>query len=274
MDIPQMTPKEGEKPEETSSPQSANPTSGISTNPPKDPPTEKTQEQLIAEDFQRRDSLAQRQIADQNRKIAELTANVNKLVTEKAKKPTQTPDEAAKEFYKNPRKVIQDVMAETVAPLNAFRESFESDSAYAKLKAQFKADPRYAAYFQRQGFEGLIDSVVEESTKNGVEISPLFIESAITHTIGQVAVGTVQFPDPIAEAAKPEETPAMIPPYLAPSSPPAVRRSAPKNEHRELTEQEDRIRREQDMSVAEWWEWMEMPSTGVIDSKVGIEEKK
>lgn len=273
MEIPKMTPKEGEKPEETSSPQSASPTQGISTKPPTDPPTEKTNEQLISEDFQRRDSLAQRQIADQNRRIAELTANMNKLVADRNKKPTQTPDEAAKEFYKNPRKVIQDVMAETVAPLNAFRESFESDSAYAKLKAQYKTDPRFAAYFQRPGFEGVIDSVVEEATKNGADISSMFIESAITHTIGQVAVGSVQFPDPIAEANRQQETPAMIPPYLAPSSPPAAHRTAPKNERRALNENEDRIRREQKMSVEEWWQWMDMDSKDVVGSQVGLEKK-
>lgn len=278
MDIPEMTPEEKQKKDlQTSSPQLGSPTQGISTSPQTDPPTELTPDQKLIEEYKRKELAYLSRQRDQDEKFAQLTNTVNALVTEKNKKPEQTPDEAAKEFYKNPRKVIQEIMDESVAPLNQFKDSFQTDSKYAELKSQFKADPRYAAYFQRQGFEGMIDQVVGQAIKNGGQVTPLFVESAITHTVGQIAVGTVAMPDPIADANRQEE-PVLdnrqIPPYLQPSAPPQRKPASDGPKRRQLSENEDRIRRENGQSLEDWWAFMEMDSKDVISSRVGLEEKK
>ncbi len=248
--------------------------------PPTDPPT-KTAEQVQIEEYQKKEAAYQARQRDTDNKLTQLTQVVEKLVTDKNAPPPTTPEEDAKDFYRDPKKVIREVMQETVAPLNAFKDEFQGDSAYSRLKTQYKADPRFAAYFQRQGFEGMIDQVINQSMRNGVTISDEFVVSVLTHTAGQIAVGTVQMPDPIADAnLTPTPTPGvplvderLIPPYLQPSSPPAVHRGAEPKRHRELTENEDRVRRERNMSVEDWWAWMELDSKDVIGSKIGIPQE-
>jgi hypothetical protein len=254
------------------------------TSPQPDPvidpnaPPAKTPEQLQIEEYQRKERAYLQRQREQDSKMAQLTSVVEKLVTEKDAPPPQTPEEDAKEFYRDPRKVIREVMEETVRPLNQFKTSYESDSAYSRLKAQYKADPRFAQYFQRDGFEQMVDQVITQSLQSGVTVNEQFVESVLTHTAGQIAVGTVQMPDPIADANQQRETPQVddrqIPPYLQPSAPPSVQRGQEPRKYRPLNENEDRIRREQGMSVEDWWKWQEVPSTDVIDSKIGIQEKK
>lgn len=285
MDIPQMTDPNKEPFENkgaTSLPNTESPISPISKDPPADPLT-KTPEQLQIEEYQRKEAAYLARQRDQDAKLLQLTNVVEKLVTDKNAPPPTTPEEDAKDFYRDPKKVIREVMEETVAPLNAFKDSYQGDSAYVRLKTQFKADPRFVAYFQKQGFEGMVDQVINQSMRNGVTISNEFVESVLTHTAGQIAVGTVQMPDPIADANVQNTPPQpgvppvdnrQIPPYLQPSAPPTVRRTNDGPKRRQLTENEDRIRRENGQTVDDWWEFMEMPSTDVIDSRVGIPEKK
>ena len=289
MKVPVMSePGKPFEPKEASSQTLANPTSPISNDPPKDPVIDpnaqpvvpvKTPEQLQIEEYQRKEQAYLQRQRDQDAKLTQLTQVVQKLFTDKSAPPPTTPEEDAKAFYRDPKAVIREVMEETVAPLNAFKNSFESNDAYTRLKTQFKADPRFAAYFQRAGFEQTIDAVVNQAAQNGTPISEMFVESALTHTAGQIAVGTVQMPDPIADAnvqntpPQPGVAPVdnrQIPPYLQPSAPPSVQRTNDGPKRRQLTENEDRIRRENGQTVEDWWEFMEMPSTGVIDSKVGI----
>lgn len=269
-------------------PTSANPIPAISNDPPKDPVIDpnaapvvpaKTPEQLQIEEYQRKEQAYLQRQRDQDAKLTQLTSVVEKLVIEKSAPPPTTPEEDAKAFYRDPKAVIRETMEEVVKPLNAFKDSFENDSTYTRLKNQFRTDPRFAAYFQRQGFEETIDAVVNQAQQNGTPISEMFVESALTHTAGQIAVGTVQMPDPIADANLQANPPQpgvppvdnrQIPPYLQPSAPPSVHRTPDGPKRRALTENEDRIRRENGQSVEDWWEFMEMPSTGVVDSKVGL----
>jgi len=287
MKIPTMDPNKPFVPQETppSSQNPGNPTPAISKEPPADPvidpnaPPAKTPEQLQIEEYQRKEQAYLQRQRDQDAKLTQLTSVVEKLVIEKSAPPPKTPEEEAKDFYRDPRKVIREVMEETVKPLNEFKDSFQSNDAYTRVKNQFRSDPRFAPYFQRQGFEQTVDAVVNQAAQSGTQISEAFVESALTHTAGQIAVGTIQMPDPIADAnvqntpPQPGVAPVdnrQIPPYLQPSAPPSVQRTPDGPKRRALTENEDRIRRENGQSVEDWWEFMEMPSTGVIDSKVGL----
>jgi len=281
MEVPQMTEPKKEPFEERGSslPQGEKTISPTLTDPPEDPPI-KTAEQLQIEEYRRKEAAYRQRQIDTDAQLAQLTQVVGKLVKEKDAPPVQTPEEAAKEFYRDPKKVIREVMEETVKPLNEFKDDFQGNTKYNSLKTKYKADPRFAPYFQRPGFEQMIDQVINQSQQNGVAISEVFVESVLTHSAGQIAVGTVQMPDPIADAnntppaGDPPVDNRQIPPYLAPSSPPMRRPTSDQPKRRALTENEDRIRREQKMSVDDWWHWMEMDSKDVVGSQIGLEEKK
>lgn len=287
MDIPQMTDEKKEPFEDRSSslPPKENLTPPTSTDQPQDLPTEppaKTQEQLLIEEYQRKEQQYQQRQRETDARLAQLTETVGKLVEEKNAPPALTPEEEAKEFYKDPKKVIREVMQETVKPLNEFKDEYQGTNAYTRLKNQFKSDPRFAQYFNRPGFEQMVDQVVSQSQQNGIAISEQFVESVYTHAAGQIAVGTVQMPDPIADANRqgtpPQETPPVdnrqIPPYLAPSAPPMRKPTSDGPKRRQLTENEDRIRRENKMSIEEWWAWMDEDSKNVVDSQIGISQEK
>jgi len=232
MNIPEMTDPNKEpfanQGGDPSLPQKEKTTSPTSTDPPQDPPT-KTAEQLQIEEYQRKEQAYLQRQRDQDARLTQLSGVVEKLVAEKSAPTPLTPEEDAKEFYRDPRKVIREVMEETVKPLNEFKDGYKADNVYTRLKTQYKADPRFAAYFQRPGFEDMVDRVVNQSAQNGTTISEMFVESVLTHTAGQIAVGTVQMPDPIADANL-QNTPPQpgvppvdtreIPPYLQPSAPP------------------------------------------------------
>lgn len=282
MKIPQMDPSKAFDPKDSSLPNTENPTPPISNETPPVPVTDppaKTPEQLQIEEYQRKEQQYIQRQRDQDARFTQLSGVVEKLVAEKNAPPPTTPEEDAKAFYRDPKKAIRETMEEVVRPLNTFKDTFESNDAYSRVKNQFRADPRFAPYFQRPGFEQIVDSVVNQAVQSGTVVSEQFVESAITHTAGQIAVGTVQMPDPIADAnvqttpPQPGVPPVdnrQIPPYLQPSAPPSVHRTPDGPKRRALTENEDRIRRENGQSVEDWWAFMEMPSTGVIDSTVGL----
>lgn len=283
MEVPKMTQKPFEPnpgDQTISSPPEENPISPTSTDPPEGPPT-KTPAELQVEEYRRKEAEYMRRQQEQDAKISQLTNVVSQMVNEKNKKPEQTPEEAAKDFYRDPKKVIREVMEETVRPLNDFKNTIETDNAYNRLKARYKNDARYASYFRREGFESAIDAIISQSSRSGTQITEQFVESALNHTVGQIAVGSVHMPDPIADANRQPPAPGdplvdnrQIPPYLAPSSPPS--RQAPREgpKRRPLSENEDRIRREGNMSVDDWWAWQDLDSTDVIGSKIGMTKKE
>jgi hypothetical protein len=238
---------------------------------------------LLIEEYQRKEAAYQQRQRETDAKLSQLTDTVSQLVAEKNAPPPRTPEEEAKEFYKDPKKVIREVMQETVKPLNEFKDEYQGSNTYARLKDRFKTDPRFLSYFQRQGFEQMVDTVVQKAQQNGSPINETFVESVLTHTAGQIAVGTVQMPDPIKDANLQDTPPQpgvppvddrQIPPYLQPSAPPMRKPTSDGPKRRQLTENEDRIRRERGMSLDEWWYWMELDSKDVVDSKFGVEEKK
>jgi len=285
MNIPEMTDPNKEPFEERgtpSLPNTENPTPPTSKDPPTDPPT-KTAEQIQIEEYQRKEQAYLQRQRDQDARLTQLSGVVEKLVAEKNAPPPTTPEEDAKAFYRDPKKAIKEAMEEAVKPLNEFKDEYQGSNAYARLKTQFRSDPRFAQYFQRPGFEQMVDQVVNQSAQNGTEVSEMFVESVLTHTAGQIAVGTVQMPDPIADANVQNTPPQpgvppvdnrQIPPYLQPSAPPTRQAPSDGPKRRQLNENEDRIRREQGMSVEDWWKWQEMDSKDVVDSRVGMEEKK
>ncbi len=212
---------------------------------------------------------------------ARITAAENELAELKAKKEEEakpTMEQSAKEFYADPVGTMKKALAEAVAPLNVFKDRFESESEYVKVKRNLMVNPVYAQHLNNPQFSSIIDELIAEGQKTTGQVSEAMVEAAIKHTIGSIAVGDVVL-NPVkgtenGDKGKEVETEsAFIPPYLAPSSPPRKKAEA-KKQLRELTENEARLAKERNMGKEAYLAWLEVDPSDVIDSKIGIPEKK
>ncbi|MEK0326937.1 MAG: hypothetical protein QQN63_14665, partial [Nitrosopumilus sp.] len=168
-----------------------------------------------------------------------------------------TVEESTKKFYADPIAVMREEFAKVVAPLNAFKDRFESDTAYVRIKRSLMTNPAYAQHLNNPQFAAIIDELMAEGQKIGAEVSENTVEAAIVHTIGSIAVGKVVI-DPVKapdETGEGKETKVesktneagFIPPYLASSSPPH-KTTGKEKVYRELTENEARLAKERGMS--------------------------
>ena len=219
---------------------------------------------------------------------ARLTATENELVRlkeEADKVAAPTMEESAKKFYADPIGVMREEFAKVVAPLNAFKDRFESDTEYTRIKRSLMTNPAYAQHLNNPQFSAIIDELIAEGQRLGTDVNENIVEAAIVHTIGSIAVGKVVI-DPVkvlgdenekggekkVETTQGNET-GFIPPYLAPSSPP--QKSLGKEKvYRELTENEARLARERNMSPEVYLDWLEVDSADIIDSKIGMKKEE
>ena len=212
---------------------------------------------------------------------ARITAAEKELADLKAKKEEEAKpsmEESAKKFYADPVGTMKEAMAEMVAPLNEFKDRFESESEYVKVKRNLMTNPVYAQHLNNPQFSSIIDELIAEGQKTTGQVSEAMVEAAIKHTIGSIAVGDVVI-DPVKgvengdKGKKVETESAFIPPYLAPSSPPH-KRAEDKKQLRELTENEARLAKERGMSKEVYLAWLEVDPSDVIDSRIGIKKEE
>ena len=207
------------------------------------------------------------------RELAELRA-----VKVEAAKPT--PNESAKAFYADPAKAIKDALAEAIAPLNVFKDRFEGDAEYARIKKGLMVNRVYAQHLSNPQFVAIIDELVNEGQKAGSVINETTVTAAINHTIGSIISGETVLTGVKAESGdgtktgenKTEEA-SVIPPYLAPSSPPH-KKALEGKQYRDLTENEARLAKERNMTKEAYLDWLEVDPSDVIDSKIGVPAKK
>ena len=205
------------------------------------------------------------------KELAELRA-----AKEEAAKPSV--EDSAKDFYANPAKAIKDALAEAIAPLNAFKSRFESDSEYGRVKKNLMANPVFAQHMANPEFSAIIDELVSKGTEAGTEVSEGMVEAAIKHTIGSIVTGDVVLSpvkgsETTVEVKETGREDTFIPPYLAPSSPPH-KKTVEGKQYRDLTENEARLAKERGMTKEDYLNWLEVDATDVIDSKIGIPAKK
>ena len=213
---------------------------------------------------------------------ARLTATERELAELKAKadevsKPSV--EDEAKAFYANPRKVIMEVMEEVVAPLNVFKDRFENETEYTKIKRGLMANPVYAQHLNNPQFAAIVDELIAEGQRTTGNVNEGMVEAAIKHTIGSIVTGDVVLaavPGSEVVTEKGKETKVedqLIPPYLASSSPPYKEKETVK-QYRDLTENEARLARERGMTKEVYLDWLEVDPADVIDSKIGVPTKK
>ncbi len=247
-------------------------TSPTLTSPPKDQLTDAQKLKIF--------ELQTKTVRDQGASLARLKKDFDELKAKKEEENQPTLDERSKGFYADPVKIIREELQKAIAPLNEFKNRFESDSEYDRIKKGLKANPVFAEHLSNPQFESVVDQLIAEGQRTGVQLNENIVIATIKHTIGDVVTGELVLDIPKKtgnetgnENKKEEER--MIPPYLAPSSPPQKTRGTEK-QYRDLTENEDRLRRERGMTKEQYLNWLEVDSNDVIDSKIGIkaEEKK
>lgn len=226
-----------------------------------------------------------RTVKDQGTRLTATENELAKLKAEKEEAAKPTIEESAKTFYADPMKAITEALKEAVAPLHAFKNRFESESEYGKIKKGLMVNPVYAQHLDNAEFTSIIDGLINEGTKSGVEVSTNMVEAAIKHTIGSIVTGDIVLM-PVKGSktmVKGVETKVVdkelervdmqIPPYLAPSSPP-YKKVTDVKQYRDLTENEARLARERGQSKEQYLDWLEVDPADVIDSKIGMPAKK
>lgn len=213
-------------------------------------------------------------VRDQGARITQIQREFDEFKAKEEEKELPTQEESAKKFYADPVSVMREELEKAIAPLNAFKDRFESDSEYDRIKRGLKANPNYSKHLSDPQFEAVIDELVADGQRLGTKVNEDIVAAAIKHTIGSLVTGDIVF-DSVTETKDKKEEDKVIPPYLQPSSPPQKSRDK-REQLRDLTENEERLRRERGQTKEEYLKWLEVDSNDVIDSKIGVatEEKK
>ena len=218
-------------------------------------------------------------VRDQGARLSAAERELDELRATKKEEAKPTVDESAKQFYADPAKMIKDALAEAIAPLNQFKDRFETDSEYGRIKKNLMVNPVFAQHLANPEFSSIIDELVIEGTRSGTKVSEGMVEAAIKHTIGSIVTGDVVLKPvkgsetTVVEGKETEREDTQIPPYLAPSSPPH-KKTVEGKQYRDLTENEARLAKERNMTKEAYLDWLEVDPSDVIDSKIGVPAKK
>jgi hypothetical protein len=215
-------------------------------------------------------------LREQNARIQALADQVNRPAA-----PVETPkspEEIRAEFYNDPitvqRKLIQEELQKAVAPLVEFTRGLRGDGTpYGNLKSRFKNDPRYKEMFNDPNFELAVDHVMSRSDLSEGAMQNTLINIAGLKAVGQLEAALIgQGIAPVRPSevtpTPPPPPPVSTPPYVKPSAPPPVAPPGPPP-RRELTENERRLARERGMSEDQYLDWLEVPASGVVSSRIG-----
>lgn len=222
---------------------------------------------IDAQDALIRDNARQRTETD--RRLREMEERLTKAEAP----PGPTAAERDGEFWKNPTKVIGELiraeMKTTVDPINARLAATESVSVYDRAKTRLREMPQFKDVWQH--IEGSIDQFAQNAKDRGIELDDQVMQLAAVNAYGAYQLGMIPGrPAPVTP------TPATIvqtPPHLRPSVaaiPGTERTETPLL--RDLTENESRLARERKQSPAEFLAWIGEGAGNVIHSKIGKTE--
>jgi hypothetical protein len=203
-------------------------------------------------------------IRDNARKQAETDAKI-KALEDRTKPAPVDPKSLAKSFYDDPVGLIRAELKEQTKPLIEFKETFEKQREYEKVKAQFKNDPKFKDFLAQPGVEGTLDQLMES-------LPPT--QAAIYTTLVGLR-GAQEFGDfgtkPTAPAAPPRDG-NLTPPHLRPTPAPGPEPEKKGTDLRELDENEQRLCREWGMSKEEYLAFINEEAQKVSTSKIGKKE--
>lgn len=222
-------------------------------------------------------NLANRQ-ADLIRSVTERQDKVEKQVEVATRQPGPTKEQLNNQFWADPTSVIKNMFEEMVAPLKEAAGELRATTAYDRLKGDFKNDPAFAKLFRNPAAEQALDRMVS-GQKNINKETMLANIMALTGAIALNQVPGVSFDDKEQNnsaannnnTSTSRSTQMTLPPHLRPSAPSAPSRDdTNKPKIRELTENEERMRRENKMTHEDFLALIDIRGDEVIHSKIGI----
>lgn len=199
----------------------------------------------------------------------------NKKIDESNKPAGKTKDELNAAFVADPVGTLTDIMRETVAPLYEFRDEVRAVSAVDKMKNQLKADPRYKRVFDVA--EAHIDAAIAEQSRGGGKVSLDVIKGLTMGVAGAIQLGEIEIPGVSLDNGSSRNTSDSstnkgkemnLPPHLRPSAPPAPKKETGVAQLRELSELEERLRREQNLSKEDFLALIDLRPDEVVTSKI------
>src|SRR6266702_7879919 len=164
-------------------------------------------------------------IRENARKTAEMESRLAALDKKVSEPPSPVIDMKAenKKFFDSPaealaqnRELIKKDLLETVKPLIEFKDTVQKGSAYERLKANTKSDPRFKDFLALPGVESMVDQMMEK-----LPASPEAMYSVLVGLRGSMEFGDINKPGaPSAPAAPPRPGDPITPPHLRPTPPP------------------------------------------------------
>ena len=115
--------------------------------------------------------IQQKTVREQGARLSKTEKELSELkaAKEEAAKPTVT--ESSKAFYANPVKMIEEALEKAIAPLNAFKDRFESDSEYVRIKRNLMTNPVFAQHLSNPQFASVVDEIVLAGQKAGTVVT-------------------------------------------------------------------------------------------------------
>jgi hypothetical protein len=181
----------------------------------------------------------------------------------------KTPEELRKEFYENPGDVIKRYVQQTVepliAPVSKYAQQVQTRDALSEAKASVAA-----LYPDFKKYEPYIDQLAQQTKAEptAANLRALYFTVRGAHAAGELKIDEPVAPTtpvvtqqpPIVNTPTPvtPNSPVVTPPHLRPSpSTPASMTNQPKL--RELTETEERLRRENKLTHEKFLELVDAP---------------
>jgi hypothetical protein len=246
-------------------PPNPNPSDGVTDPPAGDPP--ETEEVKL----RRYSAILEETLREQNRTIQALQNGQRPAAPAAPAPPPRDPQAERQEFYNEPmeatRRIVRTELEQTVAPLLEFVKEFKGQGVSDRLKNTVKNDPR---------FSGMWDADVERAVDDTLSrvkpesINEDIVRSAAVQAIGLKAMNLLPTsaapapPAPTPPAPAPAgERRVTSPAHMRPSAPPAPSAPNGKPALRPLTENEERLRREQKISHEDFLFWQNLPASEV-----------
>lgn len=199
----------------------------------------------------------------QNTEMQQRLRELDGKVTQALAPPGPSVEERNEAFWKNPvgilREEIKREMTETVAPLNDKLRRSDERSSYDAAKDRLKT--QYADIWDK--IEGTVDTFVTAAQGKGIAIDDQILNVAAMTATGQyyrnMIPGTPYTPAAPAAPPAPREASVSVPAHLRPSAPP-VPIADDKPVARDLTENEERLRKLKGQTKEEYLAFIAMPA--------------
>lgn len=247
------------------------------------PKKEETQEQVSQQTQSTEQEASARMLALMETQMLEAHQRSQRLQAEldvlKDKKEEVAPvSVSATDFLNDPVSHITRIVKEqteiAIKPLREFKDQLANESRYDKAKEKFRVDPRYKEIFPK--IEGVLNSMMAGRDPTDEMMNAMILGAVGAYTTGQIP--GIKYEAPAAQVTTTTEQPAnkeqrgseqvTMPAHLRSSGQPAQRNDG-KPQVRELTENEDRLRRERGMTKEDFLGWIDLPPDQVVVSKIG-----